>query len=77
MAYADYNDLMAMTEEMISGMVKAVCGSYVITYHPDGPDHPETAVKVDFTPPFKRIPMVRGGERGGTSGSYSMGGPDT
>jgi len=60
MAYADYNDLMLMTEQMVSGMVKAVCGSYVITYHPDGPEKPETAVKVDFTPPFKRIPMIGG-----------------
>jgi lysyl-tRNA synthetase class 2 len=60
MAYADYNDLMAMTEDMISGMVKAVCGSYVITYHPDGPEHPETAKTVDFTPPFRRISMIEG-----------------
>ena len=60
MAYADYNDLMALTEEMVSGMVKAVCGSYVITYHPDGPERPETAKTVDFTPPFRRIPMIEG-----------------
>ena len=60
MAYTDYNDLMAMTEDMISGMVKSICGSYIITYHPDGPEKPETAVTVDFTPPFKRIPMVQG-----------------
>lgn len=59
-AYADYNDLMALTEEMVSGMVKAVCGSYVITYHPDGPERPETAKTVDFTPPFRRISMIAG-----------------
>lgn len=39
-AYADYNDLMAMTEEMVSGMVLAIKGSYKIQYHPDGPDKP-------------------------------------
>ena len=60
MAYADYNDLMALTEDMISGMVKAVTGSYVITYHTLGKDVPESAVTVDFTPPFKRISMIPG-----------------
>jgi lysyl-tRNA synthetase, class II len=30
-AYADYNDLMAMTEEMVSGMVKDICGSYKVS----------------------------------------------
>ncbi|GAB4815196.1 hypothetical protein N2152v2_002242 [Parachlorella kessleri] len=57
-AYADYNDLMAMTEELISGMVKSIKGSYKITYHPDGPNEP--AVEIDFTPPFRRISMVSG-----------------
>lgn len=37
-AYADYNDLIRMTEEMISGLVLAIKGSYKITYHPDGPE---------------------------------------
>lgn len=27
---------MRMTEEMISGIVKSIKGSYVITYHPNG-----------------------------------------
>jgi len=58
MAYADYHDLMAMTEEMLSGMVKAIHGSYKIPYHPNGPDHP--AVEVDFTPPFRRISLLDG-----------------
>lgn len=60
MAYADYYDLLNMTEDMISGMVKAVTGSYQVTYHPDGRSNPETAVTVDFTPPFRRIPMIQG-----------------
>lgn len=61
MAYADYNDLMQMTENMVSGMVKAIHGTYRIQYHPDGPD--ETAVEIDFTPPFKRISMMQELER--------------
>ncbi|GMH69256.1 hypothetical protein TL16_g12102 [Triparma laevis f. inornata] len=56
-AYADYEDLMQMTEEMVSGMVKQVCGSYVIQFSPK-PGAPE--VEVDFTPPFKRISMISG-----------------
>ena len=56
-AYADYNDLMDMCEEMISGMVKAITGGYKIMYSPK-PGLPE--VEVDFTPPFKRISMIEG-----------------
>ncbi|KAF7997712.1 hypothetical protein HCN44_009110 [Aphidius gifuensis] len=57
MAYADYNDLMKITEEMLSGMVMSIHGSYKIKYHPDGPDG--ECVEVDFTPPFRRIPMMK------------------
>ena len=57
-AYADYEDLMKMTEEIISGMVKDLTGSYVIQYHANGPDEPP--VTIDFTPPFRRISMVSG-----------------
>ncbi|KAM7283204.1 lysine--tRNA ligase isoform X1 [Ixodes scapularis] len=56
MAYADYNDLMDMTEVMLSGMVKSLTGSYKVTYHPDGPDG--EAVEIDFTPPFRRVRML-------------------
>ncbi|XP_022125432.2 lysine--tRNA ligase isoform X1 [Pieris rapae] len=56
MAYADYHDLMAITESMISGMVKSIHGSYKVKYHPDGPDGEE--VEIDFTPPFSRVPMI-------------------
>merc|ERR1711957_942508 len=56
-AYADYNDLMDMTEEMISGMVKDITGGYKIMYSPKpGADE----VEIDFTPPFKRISMMDG-----------------
>lgn len=55
MAYADYNDLMEVTEAMIAGMVKEIHGSYKLPYHPDGPGGP--AFEIDFTPPFKRLRM--------------------
>jgi len=55
MAYADYNDLISLTESMVSGMVKAIFGSYKVTYHPDGPEG--EAQEIDFTPPFRRLRM--------------------
>jgi len=55
MAYADYNDLIEITEKLISGMVKAIFGTYLVTYHPDGPEG--EAQTIDFTPPFKRLRM--------------------
>jgi lysyl-tRNA synthetase class 2 len=56
-AYADYEDLMVMCEELVSGLVKNITGGYKISYSPK-PDAPE--VEIDFTPPFKRISMMEG-----------------
>jgi len=56
MAYADYNDLMDMTEELFSAMVLNIKGSYKIQYHPDGPEG--EPIEIDFTPPWSRISMV-------------------
>merc|ERR1711957_373600 len=53
----DYEDLMAITEEMVSGMVKAINGDYKLKFLKEGQDEP---IIVDFTPPFKRISMVSG-----------------
>jgi len=61
MAYADYNDLMDMTEELISAMVLNIKGSYKIEYHPDGPEG--KAVEIDFSPPWKRVSFVEEIER--------------
>lgn len=60
-AYADYEDVMRTTEELVSGLALALTGSHTITYHPDGPDGP--AVDIDFTPPFRRVSMVPGLEQ--------------
>lgn len=56
MAYADYNDLMNITEELISSMVLNIKGSYKVEYHPDGPEG--KAIEIDFKPPWRRISMV-------------------
>jgi len=45
MAYADYNDLISLTEEMFSFLSKEVLGTSVIEYGSE---------KIDLTPPWKR-----------------------
>lgn len=45
-AYADYNDLMVLTEKMISELVKTITGDFKITYQ----DH-----ELDFTVPWPRV----------------------
>jgi len=57
MAYADYNDLLELTEQMISGMVLEITGSYVVHYAADEGGEP---VKIDFSPPWRRISMISG-----------------
>ncbi|RHN64718.1 putative lysine--tRNA ligase [Medicago truncatula] len=57
MAYMDYNDLMGITEKMLSGMVHELTkGSYKIKYHANGVD--KDPIEIDFTPPFRRIDMI-------------------
>ncbi|MBI3605492.1 MAG: lysine--tRNA ligase [Nitrospirae bacterium] len=51
MAYADYNDLMALTEEMISQITREILGTLKFTY--DG-------VELDLTPPWKRLSYYEG-----------------
>ncbi|CAH1416350.1 unnamed protein product [Lactuca virosa] len=52
MAYADYYDLMEITQELLSGMVKELTGSYKIKYHANGLDN--DPIEIDFTPPFRK-----------------------
>ncbi|EPZ34923.1 Lysine--tRNA ligase [Rozella allomycis CSF55] len=59
MAYADYNDLISITEQMLSGMVKSITGSYKIKYSPaEGKEW-----ILDFTPPFKKVDLISELER--------------
>lgn len=61
MAYADYNDLMQLTENLLSGMVKSIVGSYKFVYHPEGIEG--DSWEIDFTPPFRRLDMFKDLER--------------
>lgn len=57
MPFADYYDLMEITEEMLSGIVYQLTnGSYKIQYHSNGVD--KDPIEIDFTPPFRRIDMI-------------------
>lgn len=68
MAYADYNDLMEMTEELVTTIVQNVKGSLKITYHPDGPEG--DAMEIDFSRPWKRINIIEALEN--QIGSFSQ-----
>ena len=62
-AYADYNDLMTLTEDMLSQMVFAIHGTHKIKYHPNGQETQEdkdNIIEIDFSPPFRRISMMKG-----------------
>jgi lysyl-tRNA synthetase class 2 len=48
-AYKDYNDLMTITEEMISGLVQKIFGKLQITHG---------ITVINFTPPYKKIDMI-------------------
>lgn len=48
-AFADYNDIMALTENLISSVAEEVLGSAVIEYQGE---------RLDLTPPWQRITML-------------------
>ena len=49
MAYADFNDLMALTEEMIAFIAKEIVGSLEFEYQGE---------QVNLTPPWQRITFM-------------------
>ncbi|CAG9536832.1 unnamed protein product [Cercopithifilaria johnstoni] len=59
MAYADYEDLMKITEDMLSKLVYSLHGTYKIQYHPNGAGQ-DPVYEVDFTPPFRRVDIYDG-----------------
>ncbi|KAI5186096.1 lysyl-tRNA synthetase, class II [Nematocida homosporus] len=61
MAYADYNDVLHLTEEMIVGMVESLFGSRQVKYLVEGREGKEAMeVSLDFSTPFKCIDILSG-----------------
>ncbi len=48
-AYADYNDMMDLTEEIISSLAKEITGDYKVAFDDN---------EIDFTPPWTRATMA-------------------
>ena len=48
-AYADYEDMMRLTEDLVAGIATEVCGTTELTYG---------GKALDLTPPWRRAPMV-------------------
>ena len=53
-AYADYNDVMKLTEEMVSGVVQHTTGSLQME---------RSGHRLDFTPPWPRVSFLEGVKR--------------
>lgn len=62
-AYADYFDLMKLIEDLLSGLVMSIFGTYKVLYHPKGVREEDCVMEIDFTPPFRRVDMIEELER--------------
>lgn len=60
MAYADYNDLMTMTETLLSKLALDIHGTHKIKYDPNMAEveSEKEEHEIDFTPPFRRIKLL-------------------
>jgi lysyl-tRNA synthetase class 2 len=54
MAYADVYDIMNMTEELVSGLVKHITGGYVTKFHTQSGEEYE----VNWQAPWRRVEMI-------------------
>jgi lysyl-tRNA synthetase class 2 len=50
-AYADYNDMMSLTEALMVGLVEHCLGTTVLE---------RSGTRLDFAPPFQRVPFIDG-----------------
>jgi len=73
-AYWDYNDLMDVTEQMLSGLVFSLFGSFKVKYTrpashgaaaADGEQKEGEVIEIDFEPPWPRYSMVEELEKRG------------
>jgi len=54
-AYADYNKIMRLTEDLISTVARKVLGTTKVRYKVD-----DEEVEIDLSPPYRRIKLVEG-----------------
>jgi lysyl-tRNA synthetase class 2 len=66
--YADYQELMTLTEELLTGLVRDLCGSLTITYQ---------GKPLDFTPPWPRRPFLEALARETKTEASAMSDPAT
>ena len=63
-AYADYNDMMELTEDLIKTLARDIIGGEELEYQ---------GIKLDFSKPFKRMTMLQSlAEVGGVEVSFDM-----
>lgn len=58
MAYGNYEDLMVMTEDLLSGMVNDMFGKYEVEYHPDKREEKVEKKIINFCKPYRRIDIL-------------------
>lgn len=58
MAYADYNDMMSMTEDLLCAVAMEIKGSLQFVYEPNKRDAKDVKVDLDFSTPFKRLDIL-------------------
>jgi len=51
---------MTLTEDLMSQLVLSVCGSYQVKTNVTKEDGSIEVAEIDFKPPYKRIPIVKG-----------------
>ncbi|XP_074307122.1 lysine--tRNA ligase-like isoform X3 [Silene latifolia] len=55
MTFADYEDMMSLTEDFLSGLVKDLTGGYIVKFPDSKNGEP---IEIDFTPPFRRLDIL-------------------
>lgn len=58
MSYADYEDVLEITEDMLSNLVLEIFGTKIVEYSVEGNDGTVKNVRLDFNTPFRRVDIL-------------------